>query len=217
MALKAGRVGVNPSEVDSITGKLKSGASITVIDNLNSDSSTDALSAKQGKALKQLLDTKEDASKIGGLEFRDNEGTAQYRIGSSGTWQNFNSGADVPSIIETDADTCLVFMFKRSAPTNSYVLKMYNQYSGGSHSDEIGETALLEIDTNIYICIIKLKKSSSSRLIHFIITDNDVNVQLASLHKSSFVFAGSVVLNLGNISSELTISADLTQGCFGIN
>lgn len=94
MALKAGRVGVSPTEVDKnghITG---GGSSVTVVDNLSSTSSTDALSAKQGKVLKDLVDTKEDASKIGGFEFRVNEGTAQYRTSSTGEWQNFSSGVD---------------------------------------------------------------------------------------------------------------------------
>ena len=93
MALKAGRVGVSPTEVDKnghITG---GGSSVTVVDNLTSTSSTDALSAKQGKVLKDLTDTKEDASKIGGFEFRTNEGQAQYRTSSTGEWQNFSSAS----------------------------------------------------------------------------------------------------------------------------
>ena len=90
MALKAGRVGVNPSQVDSKGNVIGGGSSVDVVDNLNSSSSTDALSAKQGKVLNE---TKEDASKIGGLEFRNNEGTAQYRLSSAGEWVNFNSGS----------------------------------------------------------------------------------------------------------------------------
>lgn len=91
MALKAGRVGVAPSQVDNNGNITGGGSSVTVVDNLNSSSSTDALSAKQGKVLNE---TKEDASKIGGLEFRNNEGTAQYRLSSQGEWLNFNSGSE---------------------------------------------------------------------------------------------------------------------------
>lgn len=92
MALKAGRVGVAPSQVDNNGNVIGGGSSVTVVDNLNSTSSTDALSAKQGSVLKSAVDNKEDASKIGGFEFRVNDGTAQYRTSSSGEWLNFNSG-----------------------------------------------------------------------------------------------------------------------------
>lgn len=56
MALKAGRVGVNKSQVDEFGNILNGGSSVNVINNLNSNSTTDALSAKQGKVLKGLID-----------------------------------------------------------------------------------------------------------------------------------------------------------------
>lgn len=65
MALKAGRVGVAPSQVDkngNITGG--GGSSVTVVDNLNSTSSTDALSAKQGKVLKDIIDADKETDVV---------------------------------------------------------------------------------------------------------------------------------------------------------
>ena len=56
MALKAGRVGVAPSQVDKNGNITGGGSSVTVVDNLNSTSSTDALSAKQGNLLKQMIE-----------------------------------------------------------------------------------------------------------------------------------------------------------------
>ena len=85
MALKAGRVGVAPSQVDNNGNVIGGGSSITVVDNLNSTSSTDALSAKQGKVI---------GDKLGGFEFRTHEGEAQYRTSTSGEWENFSSGVD---------------------------------------------------------------------------------------------------------------------------
>ena len=116
MALKAGRVGVSPTEVDKngrITG---GGSSVTVVDNLSSTSSTDALSAKQGKVLKDLVDTKEDASKIGGFEFRTNEGTAQYRTSPTGEWLNFSSaGANDNIVVGTGNIGCIVMTWNATS------------------------------------------------------------------------------------------------------
>lgn len=94
MALKAGRVGVAPSQVDKNGNITGGGSSVTVVDNLNSSSSTDALSAKQGKNLNE---------KFGGLQFRINDGVAQYKVGDD--WVNFNNSEltviDLVSTIES--------------------------------------------------------------------------------------------------------------------
>ena len=71
MSLKAGRVGVNPKEVD-VNGNLKESS------NSYSKAESDA-----------KFETKAD---IGGLQFRVESGTAQYKI-PEGDWVNFNSGS----------------------------------------------------------------------------------------------------------------------------
>lgn len=64
-----------------VQAKLNSGSSVTVIDNLTSDSSTDALSAKQGKVLKQTI---EDASQGFTYDETESKLTFSGAIGGSG-------------------------------------------------------------------------------------------------------------------------------------
>lgn len=71
MSLKAGRVGVNPKEVD-VNGNLK--------ESSNSYSKAESDEKFETKA------------NIGGLQFRVESGTAQYKI-PEGDWVNFNSGS----------------------------------------------------------------------------------------------------------------------------
>lgn len=140
---------------DEVTISNAGGGSVTVIDNLTSNSSTDALSAKQGKALKALIDaeagtrltadatleieidningsaepwestknyvkgdlvlyssklfmcisnninqapaegtywTRVSLGNVGGFQFRDNNGVAEYRKSGADTWTPFKSG-----------------------------------------------------------------------------------------------------------------------------
>lgn len=74
MSLKAGRVGVATSEVDS-KGKIKGG-------------SVDAYTKAQSDA------KYENKENIGGLKFRVFDGSAQYKT-PSGNWENFSSGSDI--------------------------------------------------------------------------------------------------------------------------
>ena len=207
MAQKAGRVGINPSEVDPITGKLNNSTSITVVDNLNSDSSTDALSAKQGKVLKQGLDSKEDASKIGGLEFRNNEGTAQYRINSSGEWINFSSGVALPSIDDENSNYTLLLIFSmRTTPTGDISAKVYGSYSQSTGlSDLIGTCDMYNISDKTFICLLNLTSESSSKTYYLNICDNDTVIQVGYYNK-----AGTGSIELGNIATNVNISANET-------
>lgn len=97
--IKAGRVGVAPKEVDPFG-------------NLIGGGSGGAGYTKEEVDAKLLL--KEDATKIGGLEFRSNEGTAQYKI-PNGDWTNFSQGSSIPVINATDGSRTLVIAF-----TNGY-------------------------------------------------------------------------------------------------
>lgn len=82
MALKAGRVGVAKDQVDEfghITG-----------------------STPENVYTKSQCDNKfELKSHIGGLKFRDNDGTAQYQL-PNGEWTNFSSGGAFESIWRDD-------------------------------------------------------------------------------------------------------------------
>lgn len=71
MSLRAGRVGVAPTEVDS-NGKLKGGSS----DSYTKQQSDNRFAKK---------------TSLGGLEFREEDGVAQYKT-PSGEWVNFSSG-----------------------------------------------------------------------------------------------------------------------------
>lgn len=73
MALKAGRVGVNKNQVDEF-GNITGGA---VPENVYTKTQCD-----------NKFETK---AHIGGLQFRDNDGTAQYKL-PNGDWVNFSSG-----------------------------------------------------------------------------------------------------------------------------
>lgn len=203
MALKAGRVGVAPSQVDK-NGNVIGGSSITVVDNLNSTSSTDALSAKQGKLLNEA---KEDASKIGGLEFRNNDGTAQYRLSSSGEWVNFSSGVVLPSIDDEDSNYTLVLLFSsRTTPTGVINAKVYGSYSQSTGlTDLIGSCDLYNIDYNMYMCLLNLTSSSNLKTYYLNILDDDSVIQVGSYNKS-----GSGSFELGNIASNVNLSANET-------
>ena len=207
MAQKAGRVGINPSEVDPITGKLLSGTSITVVDNLNSDSSTDALSAKQGKVLKQDLDSKEDAAKIGGLEFRNNEGTAQYRLNSSGEWINFSSGVVLPSIDDENSNYTLLLIFSmRTTPTGDISAKVYGSYSQSTGlSDLIGTCDMYNISDNTFMCLLNLTSGSSLKTYYLNICDGDTVIQVASYNKG-----GNGSIELGNLATNVNLSSNET-------
>lgn len=73
MALKAGRVGVAKDQVDEF-GKITGG------------------STPENVYTKTQCDNKfETKAHIGGLQFRDNDGTAQYKL-PNGDWVNFSNG-----------------------------------------------------------------------------------------------------------------------------
>lgn len=83
MPIRAGRVGVNPTDVD-VNGHIKG----------TSDSYSKAqIDAKLSKKL--------NADKVGGLEFRESEGNAQYKI-PNGDWTNFSGGGATPTLLYTN-------------------------------------------------------------------------------------------------------------------
>lgn len=83
MALKAGRVGVAKDQVDEF-GHITGGGT------------------PENVYTKSQCDNKfELKSHIGGLKFRDNDGTAQYQL-PNGEWTNFSSGGAFESIWHDD-------------------------------------------------------------------------------------------------------------------
>lgn len=84
MAMRAGRVGVNPTDVD-VDGHVKG----------TSDSYSKAqIDAKLSKKL--------NSEKVGGLEFREENGVAQYKLPSGVEWTNFSSGGASPTLLWTN-------------------------------------------------------------------------------------------------------------------
>lgn len=84
MSMKAGRVGVNPSQVDPIDGSIQTGYTKQEAD-------------AKFETISNASETYEPKADIGGLKFRNNDGTAQYQL-PGGDWINFNSGGGLPSI-----------------------------------------------------------------------------------------------------------------------
>lgn len=84
MPIRAGRVGVNPTDVD-VNGHIKG----------TSDSYSKAqIDAKLSKKL--------NSEKVGGLEFREENGVAQYKLPSGVEWTNFSSGGATPTLLWTN-------------------------------------------------------------------------------------------------------------------
>lgn len=83
MSIRAGRVGVNPTDVD-VNGHIKG--------------SSDTYSKSQ---IDTKLSKKLNADKVGGLEFREEEGNAQYKL-PDGEWTNFSGGGATPTLLWTN-------------------------------------------------------------------------------------------------------------------
>ena len=83
MALKAGRVGVASSEVDEFGHVTGGGTPENVYTKTQCDNKFETKT--------RASNTYETKENIGGLKFRDNDGTAQYQL-PNGEWTNFNSG-----------------------------------------------------------------------------------------------------------------------------
>lgn len=84
MPIRAGRVGVNPTDVD-VNGHIKG----------TSDSYSKAqIDAKLSKKL--------NSEKVGGLEFREENGVAQYKLPSGVEWTNFSKGGATPTLLWTN-------------------------------------------------------------------------------------------------------------------
>lgn len=98
MSIKAGRVGVNPSQVDPVDGTIKQSAQTGYTKqeaDAKFETKTNAASTYETK--EHAADTYELKSDIGGLKFRNNDGTAQYQL-PGGDWVNFSSGGSIPII-----------------------------------------------------------------------------------------------------------------------
>lgn len=106
MALKAGRVGVAKDQVDEF-GKITGGS---VPENVYTKSQCD-----------NKFETK---AHIGGLQFRDNEGQAQYKV-PNGEWVNFSSGGAYESVWQDDTPPDPNIMF--NAQTISVDLSDYEE------------------------------------------------------------------------------------------
>lgn len=83
MSIRAGRVGVNPTDVD-VNGHVKG--------------SSDTYSKSQ---IDTKLSKKLNADKVGGLEFREEDGNAQYKL-PDGDWTNFSGGGAAPTLLWTN-------------------------------------------------------------------------------------------------------------------
>lgn len=86
MALKAGRVGVARSEVDEFGHITGGGTPENVYTKTQCDNKFETKT--------HVSNTYETKENIGGLKFRDNDGTAQYQL-PNGEWTNFSSGGEL--------------------------------------------------------------------------------------------------------------------------
>ena len=132
MSIRAGRVGVNPTDVD-VNGHIKG----------TSDSYSKAqIDAKLSKKL--------NSEKVGGLEFREENGVAQYKLPSGVEWTNFSSGGATPTLLWTNDGFTVI--------QNS--LYGYFDCTGNGNTDAI--TIDIDIDSYEYYIFLACKVSGSS-------------------------------------------------------
>lgn len=116
MALKAGRVGVAPSEVDAY-GKLKGGGGgqrIDIVNGLNETEPGKALDAVQGKVLNDKIEQRISLNNVIGLQIRgsgasNNLGFRVFKNSEKTAWTQMTASADNSKIDitqkEADAST----------------------------------------------------------------------------------------------------------------
>lgn len=114
MSIRAGRVGVNPTDVD-VNGHVKG--------------SSDTYSKSQ---IDTKLSKKLNADKVGGLEFREEDGNAQYKL-PDGDWTNFSGGGATPTLLWTN---------------NGFVVTEADIY-GYIHSDGDGNATAVTTDIDL--------------------------------------------------------------------
>lgn len=132
MPIRAGRVGVNPADVD-VNGHIK-GASDTY--------SKSQIDAKLSKKL--------NSEKVGGLEFREENGVAQYKLPSGVEWTNFSSGGATPTLLWTNDGFTVT--------QNS----MYGYFDCTGNGNTEAITTNIDIDSYEYYIFIACKVSGSS-------------------------------------------------------
>ena len=138
MPIRAGRVGVNPTDVD-VNGHVLG----------TSDSySKSQIDAKLSKKL--------NAEKVGGLEFRENNGVAQYKLPSGVEWANFSSGGATPTLLWTNAG------FTVTQKTDMYG---YFECTGNGNAEAI--TLDIDIDSYEYYIFLACRVSNSSLIKFF--------------------------------------------------
>ena len=136
MSIRAGRVGVNPTDVD-VNGHVKG----------SSDSYSKAqIDAKLSKKL--------NSEKVGGLEFREENGVAQYKLPSGVEWTNFSSGGATPTLLWTN---------------NGFTVNQGDLYGYiNSNGDGNAEAVITDIDIDSYEYYIFLAcRVSGSSVIKF--------------------------------------------------
>ena len=132
MSIRAGRVGVNPTDVD-VNGHIKG----------TSDSYSKAqIDAKLSKKL--------NSEKVGGLEFREENGVAQYKLPSGVEWTNFSSGGATPTLLWTNDGFTV----------NQNSLYGYFDCIGNGNAEAI--TTDIDIDSYEYYIFLSCRVSGSS-------------------------------------------------------
>lgn len=133
MPIRAGRVGVNPTDVD-VNGHIKG----------TSDSYSKAqIDAKLSKKL--------NSEKVGGLEFREENGVAQYKLPSGVEWTNFSSGGATPTLLWTNAG----FTVTEHSGASGYF-----DCTGNGNAEAI--TLDIDIDSYEYYIFLACRVSGSS-------------------------------------------------------
>lgn len=132
MSIRAGRVGVNPTDVD-VNGHIKG----------TSDSYSKAqIDAKLSKKL--------NSEKVGGLEFREENGVAQYKLPSGVEWTNFSSGGATPTLLWTNDG----FTVTQG--------NLYGYINSNGNGNAEAVTTDIDIDSYEYYIFLACKVSGSS-------------------------------------------------------
>ena len=205
MALKAGRVGVAKDQVDEFGNIIGGSTPENVYTKTQCDNKFETKT--------HASNTYETKENIGGLKFRDNDGTAQYQL-PNGEWTNFNSGGsgigfNIPSeLLRLDAiprSTLTILSGGYAVVDNLLYVDMVISDTSGTTSGELVTIPLPEGSpvcnntsfTELYTDVVNSYKAGAviARL-------NNIKVRIGSyndgfLANTPIRFYGQFVINVG--------------------
>lgn len=208
MALKAGRVGVAKSEVDEYGHITGGGTPENVYTKTQCDNKFETKT--------HASNTYESKENIGGLKFRDNDGTAQYQL-PNGDWTNFSSGsASIPTVdcsgvlpsITTRSDIICVISPVAFGNYNSGVVKILKP--DGSFAGSV------EVNSENPCCLLKdvpcvYDGSDGSIYLEVYVNENPIALFWYGLSDTTVTQSRTVINDYYNNHTQLKIFAQTSK------